>query len=1018
MKQTRFTIHAMAALLLMGAVFTGCSDDLWFQNNNEGTYTLSVETSKSLSVTTRALSLNGSTLTATWSTDDNIYVMNGSTWASGSLQPQTATNPATLKGSLSNITIAVDDELTLQFPKSGTPDYSGQKGTLADIAANFDYATTTATVTAIRSGNVAATATTFTNQQAIVKFTLLDKGNSDAAFNPTSLTVSDGTSTVSLTDIPADTYTTNSNGILYVAFPAAGTAKTITLTATDGSNHYSYEKSDVTFTNGNYYDITVKMTNTLHIPLTFEAKTAGAEVTFTIESVASKPVQYSTDGSTWQDYSSGTAITLTNVGDKVSFRGANPAYATNTSKYSTFSCSADCYIYGNVMSLVSSTNYANITALSSNYAFLGLFKGNEYIVNHPSKTLVLPATTLSDYCYREMFYGCTSLTIAPELPARTLTKYCYYGMFSGCTNLTTAPELPATTLANYCYYRMFEDCTNLTSAPALPATTLTTHCYYGMFSGCTNLTTVPDLLAETLASNCCYQMFSGCSSLSTAPALPATTLADNCYDKMFQYCTNLTTAPALTATALANSCYQFMFKGCTSLTTAPALPATSLTTNCYNSMFYGCTNLTTAPTLPATSLVEKCYNCMFFNCSNLNSLTCLATNMSASNCTNSWLYGVAETGTFSKNVSTPVDSGTSGQYWPTNSTSGIPSGWTIFSVLDLSTVTAHTIVTDNSSIIGTLAGNYKISIADGATVMLNNATINGVNKGNYAWAGLNCEGDATIILSGTNTVKGFQSYYPGIHIPEGYTLTIQGTGTLNASSNGGGAGIGGGWNMSCGSIIINSGTISASGGARAAGIGGGGNGSPTCGDITINGGTITAYGGDKGAGIGGGGIYNGGSGSPSCGNISISGGTVTAHGGNSGAGIGSGGVGSGGSGSPSCGTITISGGTIEATAGNCAAGIGSGAGSGSSTCGAITISGGTITANGGYNGGTGIGSGLRGSCPDGITITNTVTRVTATKAQYSSNSIGAGGSGGSCGTITIGGSNVGNITTSPYTYEP
>ena len=36
-------------------------------------------------------------------------------------------------------------------------------------------------------------------------------------------------------------------------------------------------------------------------------------------------------------------------------------------------------------------------------------------------------------------------------------------MFSDCTSLTTAPELPATTLANFCYYNMFNNCTSLSS---------------------------------------------------------------------------------------------------------------------------------------------------------------------------------------------------------------------------------------------------------------------------------------------------------------------------------------------------------------------------------------------------------------------------------------------------------------------------------------------------------------------------------------------------------------------------
>ena len=40
-----------------------------------------------------------------------------------------------------------------------------------------------------------------------------------------------------------------------------------------------------------------------------------------------------------------------------------------------------------------------------------------------------------------MFYGCTSLTSAPELKATTLKTDCYNGMFSGCTKLSTVTML-------------------------------------------------------------------------------------------------------------------------------------------------------------------------------------------------------------------------------------------------------------------------------------------------------------------------------------------------------------------------------------------------------------------------------------------------------------------------------------------------------------------------------------------------------------------------------------------------
>ncbi len=145
------------------------------------------------------------------------------------------------------------------------------------------------------------------------------------------------------------------------------------------------------------------------------------------------------------------------------------------------------------------------------------------------------------------------------------------------------------------------------------------------------------------------------------------------------------------------------------------------------------------------------------------------------------------------------------------------------------------VVQNGEVLTGTFGANDKISIADGATVTLNNVTVNGVNRDDYNWAGITCLGDCEIVLAenSKNTVKGFYEDNPGIYVPEGKKLTISGTGSLDASSNGYGAGIGGGWGISCGSIVISGGTIVARGGAYAAGIGGGYEG--TVGNITISG---------------------------------------------------------------------------------------------------------------------------------------------------------------------------------------
>ena len=109
---------------------------------------------------------------------------------------------------------------------------------------------------------------------------------------------------------------------------------------------------------------------------------------------------------------------------------------------------------------------------------------------------------------------------------------------------------------------------------------------------------------------------------------------------------------------------------------------------------------------------------------------------------------------------------------------------------------------NSETLTGKLRQNVKISIADGAAVTLKNASINGVNDELYEWAGITCEGDAVLILEGSNDVKGFYEEYPGIHVSENKTLTIKGEGSLTAASNGYGAGIGGGWDISCGNIVL------------------------------------------------------------------------------------------------------------------------------------------------------------------------------------------------------------------------
>ena len=160
----------------------------------------------------------------------------------------------------------------------------------------------------------------------------------------------------------------------------------------------------------------------------------------------------------------GTTEIPVEAGDKVRFYGNG----TSITSYNgtTITGTAWMKVYGNIMSLVDENNFATTAAmLSSTNAFKQLFYNNVNLID--ASGLLLPATELTRDCYCHMFYGCTKLTMAPELPAKTLDTGCYTAMFYDCKRLTAAPELPATTLADFCYDSMFTGCSSLTSVTCL-----------------------------------------------------------------------------------------------------------------------------------------------------------------------------------------------------------------------------------------------------------------------------------------------------------------------------------------------------------------------------------------------------------------------------------------------------------------------------------------------------------------------------------------------------------------------
>jgi len=261
--------------------------------------------------------------------------------------------------------------------------------------------------------------------------------------------------------------------------------------------------------------------------------------------------------------------------------------------------------------------------------------------------------------------------------------------------------------------------------------------------------------------------------------------------------------------------------------------------------------------------------------------------------------GIQPMAAYTIDISSPAASGT---------------GWAFASGV----LTFNTTANSNTyTITGTTTTN-RIVVPTGVTtsITLSDASITNSTVSPFQ---LNGTANVTLTLTGTNTISctytlrqmGIRS---GIYVPSGTSLTIGGTGSLQAVGGYNNAGIGGGFTgtiagNAAGNITINSGNITASGGGLSAGIGGASSGS--AGTIIINGGTVTATSSETGPGIGCVGDASVG------GTVTITGGTVTATGGTYSASLGGDGIGNDGEGGFAVlSSVTISGGRVTARSGS------------------------------------------------------------------------------------------------------
>ena len=496
--------------LAVAALFCSCSvsEDLEMEVPSAEDCILEVAVGLGDGEKTRGLSGNASSITATWQAGDKVLVYKGSTKV-GELTPaSTGSASTTLRGKLSGTyaSYTAGSTLTLYYNTTSTSFSSfTQDGTLATILANLRYQSATTTISkASDRPTLTGTAVTFNlaaNNPSINHFTLSKEMK-------TLRVCVKGSSSI-LVSATAASPTTD----FYVAIPAAA-SQTYYIEGVDSRQSEYFQAKTAALSANKYYSASITLAE---YPLTFEP--VSATTTVTIPNSESLTYEYSlNDGASWTSSSAASVAMNVSAGQRLMVRRQTGNYPNDYIGIITIS--QPCLVYGNVHSLFGFRN--KLTGSFGNSGYYELFKHQTNLWNHGFRNICIVPVDGTNKAYDMslmfdgMFYGCSSLVIAPVLDFSNWNtsnvkdmSSMFSSMFYGCSSLTTAPDLD---LSNWntsnvkdmssMFSSMFYGCSSLTTAPVLDLSNWNTSGYMGsmfsrMFSGCSSLNAVKMKLTNT-----------------------------------------------------------------------------------------------------------------------------------------------------------------------------------------------------------------------------------------------------------------------------------------------------------------------------------------------------------------------------------------------------------------------------------------------------------------------------------------------------------------------------------------
>ena len=259
------TIKILCGMLLMLA-FTACSSDNDERADAPRFYNVTLTASMG-DAETRALSVDGNVITATFAAGDKVKVVKSDGTEVGELTANTAGASTTLDGNISG-TFSENEVLTFRY-RSATANYDGQVGTLAGIADNQDYAEGTLKVIDPNTNPLTfeSNSVTLTAKQSITKFTFTDGTNAinvkDFRIIAAGLVQSIATNGAETLGTVTGTLTVASSDAYVALRNNSGDKKTYTFIVKDNAGNWHVGTKNAKLTNGKNYTATVALNSTL-----------------------------------------------------------------------------------------------------------------------------------------------------------------------------------------------------------------------------------------------------------------------------------------------------------------------------------------------------------------------------------------------------------------------------------------------------------------------------------------------------------------------------------------------------------------------------------------------------------------------------------------------------------------------------------------------------------------------------------------------------------------------------------